>query len=120
MRAVLRFEECVERLQGEHVHLVDDVDAVAAYLRRDAHLIDQVADVVHRVVRRGVELVDVERAVFVEGFARFAFVARFGICGRVEAVDRFGEDTRAGGLAHAARSAEEVGVCQLTAADRVF
>ena len=39
---------------------------------------------------------------------------------RVQAVDRFGEDACAGGLAHSARPAKEVGVRQLPALDGVL
>ena len=38
----------------------------------------------------------------------------------MQAVDRLGEDAGAGGLAHAARSAEEISVGKLTALDRVL
>ena len=114
-----RFEKGVECRGREHVHLVDDEDRVAAALRQDAHLFDQVADVVHRVVRRGVQFVDVERTILVERAARLAVVACLGPFG-MQAVDRLGEDARAGGLAHAARAAEEVGVRQLPALDGVF
>ena len=73
----------------------------------------------HGVVRRGVELVDVQGATLVERAARFAFVAGLGAVGR-EAVDRLGEDSGAGGLAYAAGAAEEVGVGQLAALDGVL
>ncbi|GFI53715.1 hypothetical protein IMSAGC022_00307 [Alistipes sp.] len=114
-----RFEKGVERLCREHVHLVDDEHRVAPLLRHDPHLLDEVADVVDRVVRGGIELVYVQRAVVVEAAARLALVA--GLCADgVLAVYRLGEDAGAGGLAHAARSAEQVGVRQLSALDRVF
>ena len=38
----------------------------------------------------------------------------------MKAVDSLGEDTRTGGLTHAARPAEEVGVCQLSALDGIL
>ena len=112
-------EEGVEGRGREHMDLVDDEHRVASHLRDDAHLFDQRADVLHGVVRCGVEFVDVERAALVERAARFAFVARLGAVGR-EAVDGFGEDAGAGGLAYAAGAAEEVGVGQLAALDGVL
>ena len=114
-----RLEEGVEGRGREHVDLVDDEHRVAAHLRDDAHLFDERADVLHGVVRRGVQLVDVERPSLVERAARFALVARLGAVGR-DAVDRLGEDAGAGGLAYAAGAAEEVGVGQLTALDGVL
>ena len=101
------------------MNLVDDEDGVAARLGNDAHLLDQGADVVHRVIRRGVELVDVERTVLVEAAARFARVAGLGTV-RTLAVDRLGEDAGTSRLAHSARTAEEVGMCQLTPLDGVL
>ena len=58
------------------------------------------------------------RMPLVEGAARFALVAGLGSVG-VEAVDGLGEDAGAGGLAHAARAAEEVGMGQLSPFDGV-
>ena len=118
-RLLERLEEGVEGGRREHVDLVDDEDRVASHLRDDAHLFDERTDVLDRVVRRGVQLVDVERASVVETAARFARVAGFGPFG-MQAVDRLGEDAGAGGLAHAARSAEEISVGKLTALDRVL
>ena len=105
---------------AEHVHLVDDIDLVSPHLRRDAHLLDERADVVDGVVRGRVELVDVERALLVERATRFARVASLALGGEVHAIDGLGEDACAGRLADAARAAEEVGVSQLIVLDRVL
>ena len=114
-----RFLECLEKgvecLRREHVHLVDDEHAVTAHLWRDAHLVGDAADVVDRVVAGGVELHDVIAALLVESNARLALVARLAIGAHVLAVDGFGENAGTGGLAHASRTAEEVGVCQFAA-----
>ena len=115
-----RFQKRVERLHRQHVHLVDDIDAVTTDLRRNTHLVGQVADIVHRVVRRGVQFVDIERPALVERTARFALVAGFGVGPRIQAVDRFGEDPRASRLADAARPAEQVRMRQLATADRIL
>ena len=118
-----RLLEClqkgVEGLLREHVHLVDDEDRIFAHLRKYAHLIYKRADVVHRVVRCGVQLVYVERAALIEGSARLTLVARLGTM-RVLAVYRLGEDTGAGGLAHAARPAKQIGMSQLATLDRIL
>jgi len=63
---------------------------------------------------------DAVGAPFGKGAARFALAARLHIgCGR-EAIDGFGKDTCAGGFAYASGTAEEVGMRQLFANDRVF
>ena len=74
-------EEGVERRLRQHVHLVDDIDAVPSYLRGDTYLFGQRADVVHRIVRGGIQLMDVETASLVESAARFAFAAGLAPCG---------------------------------------
>ena len=118
-RLLERLEESVEGLKRKHMDLVDDVDAVTAYLRRDTDLFGQRTNIVHRVVRCGVQFVDIERAALVERPARLALVAGLAVGGRIEAVDRLGENARAGRFADAARTAEQVSVGQLPARDRV-
>ena len=46
-RLLQGLQEGVERARGEHVHLVDDINGILAYLRRDAHLVNQRADVLY-------------------------------------------------------------------------
>ena len=118
-RLLERLQEGVERTGREHVHLVDDIHAVLAYLRRYTHLVDQVADVLDGVVGRGIQFVDIERPLLVERCARLALVARVVRGGRVQTVDGLGEDACTGCFAHATRAAEQVGMCQLTLADGV-
>ena len=43
-------QEGIERCSRQHVHLVDDIHAIFAYWGRDAHLVDEVAHIIHRVV----------------------------------------------------------------------
>ncbi len=57
-----RLQQGVERLRREHVHLVEDVHLFLLPLRRNAHLLAQLADVIDLVVRRRVHLEDVEAA----------------------------------------------------------
>ena len=113
-------EEGVESVFAQHVNLVDDIHLVVADLRWDAHLVNKAADVVNRVVGSGIEFVDVERGVVVEGAARFAFVAGFKVFGWMQAVDGLGHDAGASGLAHASRTAKQEGLGQSVVADGVF
>jgi hypothetical protein len=63
---------------GEHVDLVEDVHPVAP--RRGQHgALDEVAHGVDAVVRRGVELVDVEAGARFDGQARRALAARLAV-----------------------------------------
>src|SRR5690606_14831556 len=63
-RFLQRFEKSVEGRAGEHVNFVDYVDLEATVLRRVAHLVDQVADIVDGVVGRGVQFEDIQRVEF--------------------------------------------------------
>ena len=49
-----RFQERIEGGSRQHMHLVDDIDAVTTHLRRDTNLIHKRANVIDRVVRRSV------------------------------------------------------------------
>ena len=63
---------------------------------------------------------NIHGAAFVEGLTGFALVACLAIGLRIEAVDGLGKDTRTSGLTDATRSAEEVGMCELTCANGIF
>ena len=119
-RLFQRLEEGIERRGGQHVHLVYDVHLVSAYLGRDAHLLYQLADVVDGVIGGGIQLVYVVRALLVEGFARFAFIARLAVGRGVQAVYGLGKDAGASGFPHPPGAAEQVGVGQLAGADGIF
>ncbi len=86
--------------------LVDDEDLVAQVggARVDAR--QELAHVVDLVVRRGVELDDVEGTALADGDAAGAGVAGLAVA-QVGAVDGLGHDARHRGLARAARSDEE-------------
>ena len=105
-RLLQRLQKRVEGLRGEHVHLVDDKHLVASLHRRDTHLLGERAHGVDAVVRRGVELDDVERRAGVESLARVALVAGIAVGGQMLAVDGLGKDAGARGLAHSAGAAE--------------
>ena len=102
------------------MYLVDDEHLVLTDLRRDARLLHQHLDVLHGVVRGSIQLEDVIRPLFVEGLAALAVVASFPLLGRRLTVDGLGEDACAGSLSHASRTAEKVGMSQLSALHRIL
>ena len=112
-------EQRVERRRRDHVRLVDDVDLEAVADRGEERPLAQVAGVVDAVVAGGVDLDDVDgaRAVGRELAARVAHAARVGRRA-LRAVQRAGQDARAGGLAAAARAAEQVGVVDAAGRER--
>ena len=113
-------QESIEGSCGEHVYLVDDEHLVAAHLRWYARLVHERLDAFHGVVGSGVQLEDVQRPLLVERLAALTMVAGFALFRRRFAVDGLGKDAGAGGLSHAAGTAEQVGVGQLAAAHGVL
>jgi len=101
----------VEALRGDHVRLVDDIDLVMAVDRREERLLPQVPGVVDTAMAGRVDLDDVyrPRSAPRQVPATGALAARLGDR-RPLAVQRPGQDARAGGLAAATRAGEQVGV----------
>ena len=112
LRRLLKcFEQRIERTDGQHVYLVDDEHALADLCRRVARLIAQVADVVHAVVGRRVNLGHVQHRAVQNAAARRTLVARIAVH-RMLAVDRAREDLRTGGLTGAARACKQICMAQ--------
>ena len=100
--------------------LIDDEDGVLTYLRRDTHLVEDGFDILDRVVRRRIELVDIKRPLLIKRPTGLALVASVVSVLGVETVDGLGEDTRTGGLTDASWSAEEIRMRQTVLADSVL
>ena len=119
-RLLDQLQQRVEALLGDHVRLVDDVDLEAPGHRRVEGPLAQFPGVVHAAVRGRVDLdhVDAARPGGGERDAGVADPAGFG--GRaLDAVQRAGEDPRAGRLAASARPAEQVSVVDPPGAQRL-
>jgi hypothetical protein len=65
-RFLQRLQQGVERLLRQHVHLVENIHLLTVALRRDAHLLAQVAHVVDLVVGGRVHLEDIEAPALLE------------------------------------------------------
>ena len=115
-----QLQQRVEALLGDHVRLVDDVDLEASGHRRVEGPLAQFPGVVDAAVRGRVDLDHVDAA-RPGGRERDAGVADpAGFRGRaLDAVQRAGEDPRAGRLAAAARPAEQVSVVDPPGAQRL-
>ncbi len=68
-RLLERFEKRVERLGGEHMHLVHNVDAEPRTVGLELHLVDNIADVLDFAVGRGVHLDDIEHTAVLDALA---------------------------------------------------
>ena len=104
-------QQSVEGRNGEHVHLIDDIDALFDTGGRENGFILQGPDVVDAVVGCGVELHHVKDASIQDAAAGGALVAWAAVHG-VFAVHGPGQDLCAGGFACAACADEKVSVGQ--------
>ena len=127
-RLFKRLEQRVKRRRREHVDLVDDIDLVLAAHRGKVDGVDDfLAHVVYAGTACGIELVDIgvvalgDELAFLTGAvghaaARTLGARRLGIATE----QRLGKNTRHGGLARAARSAEQVRMGQAPLGDGVL
>jgi hypothetical protein len=122
-RLLERLQERVERVLGQHVDFVDDVDLVARRDGRIAHRLDDLAHVVDAGVAGGVHLDDVDVAPLGYGHTRFTPTSRdrwwAALPVRADAVQRLGDEPRGRRLADAAHPGEQKGVSEAVALDRV-
>ena len=116
-RLLKGLEKRIKRRLRQHVNLVDDEHAIPSHLRRNTHLVGEVAYLIHRIVARSIELQDVVGPLLIEGLARLALVARLTVGTQVLTVDGLGKDARTSGLAHTTRAAKQVGMSQLLVLD---
>ena len=104
-----RLEQCVEGRRGQHVDFVNDVDLVLRLARRELHLFDQVAHIVHAGMRRRVNLNQVQRPPLGQAAADGALAAG-PLVRRGGAVDGARQDAGDGRLAGPARPGKQVGM----------
>ena len=117
-RLLERFQQRVERVIREHVHLVDEVHLEPAARRRVLNVVEQLAGVVDLGARRRVDFDEIDEPPLVDGRARRAHAARLGHDARL-AVQRFREQARDRRLADAARAGEQIRVVQAIVGERV-
>ena len=111
-------EEGVEAVVGEHVHLVHQIDLVAAPGGCVLDVLQQLAGVFHLGAGGGIHLDEIDETPLVDLAAGGALAAR-GRGDPLLAVERLGEDPGDGGLAHPPRAGEEKGVVQSIAVEGI-
>ncbi|CAB3734264.1 hypothetical protein LMG1231_04955 [Achromobacter denitrificans] len=117
-RLFQRLEHGVERMPGQHVDFVDHVDLEAPSARRVDRLLQELGHFLDAAVRGRVQFEVVDKAPRIDFRARAAHAARLGSDAGF-AVERFGQDARQRGLAHAAGAGEQPGVVQALRVERV-
>ena len=89
-------------------------------MRRNAHLINQTADIVHRIVRSGIKLMDIKRGIIIKRNTRLASVTRLDFVGKILAIDRLCQDACTGSFANTSRACKQKRLCQLIIPNGVF
>ena len=109
-------EHGVERMAGEHVHLVDHEDLEAPLHRLVDRLLQQGLHLVDAAVGGGIELGVIHKAPAVDVHTGLAHTAGRGgdtaLPVGTHAVERFGQYPCHGSLAHATRAGEQISVVQ--------
>jgi hypothetical protein len=94
--------------------------ALFSHLGDDTYLVNQTPDIINRVVRSGIQFVNIKRPRFVKRHARFALIACFNFRAQMKTIECFGKNPCTGGFAHTTRSAKKVGMSNVTGFNGVF
>ena len=105
-------------MPGEHVHFVNQINLETPVGRRVLNVIQQLAHIVDAGTRSRIDLDQVNAAAGIDLDARSTFAARFS-ADALFAIERFGEYPRYRGLADTPGPAEQVGVMQSIAVQRI-
>ena len=104
-------QQCIERGDGQHMHLVNDVHP-ALHLRRSVDgIIPQVPHIVHTVVGGCVNLQHIHTASRINAPAGRADIAGIAILG-IQAIHRLGQNFGTAGLSCTPGAGEQVGMAQ--------
>ena len=114
-----RLQKSVERPDGKHMNLVDDIYSVFTACRSKSGFITDVSDVVNAVITCGVDFHNVKDRPRLNPLTNFTFTAGIAV-DRIQTVDRFGKNLGAGGFSCTSRTGEKIGVRKLTGFDLVF
>ena len=112
-------EQRIERRRRQHVHFVDDVHLVATRHRGVLGVIAKLANIVHRVIRRTVDLDDIHAASLEHVCTRGTLVAWLMVCA-IGAIQRSRENACARGLPHTTRPRKHIGMMNPPLTDGIF
>ena len=104
-------EQRIEGMRRQHVHLIDEVDLVAAPGRRVLHVVEQLAGIFHLGTAGRIHFDQVHEAAFADFHTGGADPTGTGT-DTLFAIQATGQDARDGGLAHPAGAGEQIGMVQ--------
>ena len=122
-RLFQRLEHGIESRVRQHVHFVDHEDLEAPLHGLVNGLLQQALNFIDAPVGGGIELGVIDKTPRINGAAHLAHAARLGgdaalpVC--AHAIERFGQNARHRGFAHAARAGEEIGMVQPLLRERI-
>ncbi|MNC01835.1 hypothetical protein D3C75_491900 [compost metagenome] len=105
------FEQRIEAVARQHVHLIDEVHLEAAAGRAVLHVVQQLAGVFHLGARGRIDLQQIDEVALIDLTAGVAYAARVA-ADPLLAVEALGQDAGDGGLADPAGAAQQVGMMQ--------
>jgi hypothetical protein len=114
------FQKGVKGRGTQHVHLIYYIHLVPSGLGGKTNLFHQGANIIHTIVGRGIQFMNIQRGAFIKGNAGMTGITGFPIGAGVFAVNGFGQNTGAGGFAHSPRPTKQKSMCQLVVADGIF
>ena len=114
------FQESVKCLGRKHMHLINDINTVTSNLWWNPYLVDQVTDIINRVIGCGIQFVDIVTSVVIKCHTRFTLVTGFGIGRQVAAIDGLGKNAGTGGFSHTPWTTKQVRMGQLLASDGIL
>jgi len=112
------FQQGVESTGRQHVDFVNDVDLVVRFSRHEIDFVCDPTDIVDAVIGGRVHFDHIEQGAVENAAADLALVAGIAVLG-VETVDGPGENLGQRGLTGAAGAAEQIGMGDLAADDRL-
>jgi hypothetical protein len=113
-----RLQQRIERVLGEHVHLIHQVHLEAPARWGVLGVLDHLAHIIDTSIAGRIDLQQVHEATFVHRRTHRTLTARIGRLAAL-AIQRFGEDARNRGLADAAGAGEQVGVVHAAGIERI-
>ena len=112
-------QQGIKSARRQHMHLVDNINLVAAFRRREGYLLAQVTDIIYAGVGRSVNFNYIQRGSLHNALTVAALAAGLG-SRPLLAVQSLGQNTRHTGFTGAARTGKQISVGYFAACQSIF
>ena len=106
------FQKSIESRDRQHMYLIDNIHLILTDLWRNPHLLYQLADIIYRIIGRGIQFMNVIGTLFIESHTRLTCITSLSILSRSHTVDSLGKDTCTRGFSYSTRPAKQIGMRQ--------